>query len=812
MTSQERQPRYGRMRSDYAPEELAGQPPSIVEAAAPSQGTGRLAEQGSSSSTEAEAPAGGAPRRPRRHGQAPEPSMPTPPPPPRHGPLTPVEVATVGILGGLAVVLGVVSTILPFFQGLFQMLAAVPIAMVAVRLRPRGGVAAVAVTMLVALMLGGASSAVTVGEAALGGAVVGALLRRRVGLGAAAAAGLTLGGAIGAATLGVLWVLADLRDLVLESARVSVTGYLDLFGRWSVLTPLTDRLTRLVTLALDWWYVVVPAGVLLGVAGMVVLAFWILRIVLARLRLGSDWDPLQVVLDRQAGAARPTGSGDDPASAPDPLPIRLSGVRYRYPGAPDTAGADALRDVDLEVRDGEFTVVVGPNGSGKSTLSLVLAGAEPSAGRVERPGPVGLGRRGGTALLAQRSELQMLGETVAEDVVWGLPPEERAEVDVEDLLALVGLEGLGAARTSHLSGGQLQRLALAGALARRPRLLLSDESTAMVDPAGRADLMRILGSLPARGTTVVHVTHDPVEARGADRLIRMEAGRVISDGPVASSDAPSGTDEGVPAPAPRGARAPAEPPAPVEATPEQPWPPAAGWSIEHLWADRITHAYDVGTPWEHVVLRDVSLIVSPGEAVLITGGNGSGKTTLSRLLTGLIAPTWGRCTLGGTPVAQRVGDVAMSMQFARLQLQRPSVRLDILAAARAGTGSGADAGVRSRGRRTDDTASRPAQDRLVRSAMDEVGLPLELERRGIDQLSGGQMRRVALAGLLASEPRVIVLDEPLAGLDADSRLLLIDALERRRRRGLAIVVISHDTDGLDALCQRSLTLAEGTLS
>jgi energy-coupling factor transport system ATP-binding protein len=208
----------------------------------------------------------------------------------------------------------------------------------------------------------------------------------------------------------------------------------------------------------------------------------------------------------------------------------------------------------------------------------------------------------------------------------------------------------------------------------------------------------------------------------------------------------------------------------------------------------------------------VSLIVSPGEAVLITGGNGSGKTTLSRLLTGLIAPTWGRCTLGGTPVAQRVGDVAMSMQFARLQLQRPSVRLDILAAARAGTGSGADAGVRSRGRRTDDTASRPAQDRLVRSAMDEVGLPLELERRGIDQLSGGQMRRVALAGLLASEPRVIVLDEPLAGLDADSRLLLIDALERRRRRGLAIVVISHDTDGLDALCQRSLTLAEGTLS
>ena len=224
--------------------------------------------------------------------------------------------------------------------------------------------------------------------------------------------------------------------------------------------------------------------------------------------------------------------------------------------------------------------------------------------------------------------------------------------------------------------------------------------------------------------------------------------------------------------------------------------PAPAWTRrgEHLWADRVSHTYDEGTPWANTVLREVTLIASPGSATLVTGGNGSGKSTMSRILTGLMAPTSGRCTLGGDPMTRRVGQVALSMQFARLQLQRPSVRSDILAAARA----------------TD--LDRREADRFVRSAMEAVGLEADLERRGIDQLSGGQMRRVALAGLLASRPQALVLDEPLAGLDRDSRAQLIATLEDHRRRGMAVVVISHDTEGLDALCDRSFTLAEGVLS
>ena len=192
--------------------------------------------------------------------------------------------------------------------------------------------------------------------------------------------------------------------------------------------------------------------------------------------------------------------------------------------------------------------------------------------------------------------------------------------------------------------------------------------------------------------------------------------------------------------------------------------------------------------------------------MLITGDNGSGKTTLSRILTGLLLPTWGAVTLGGKPMERRVGDVALSMQFARLQLQRPSVRTDILAAAGHGPLVGSGVGRRK------NALSREEGDRIVADAMSLVGLDPALASNGIDDLSGGQMRRVALAGLLASNPRVLILDEPMAGLDMESRELLISVLKERRRAGLSILVISHDLEGMDALCDTHRHLREGVLT
>ena len=435
-------------------------------------------------------------------------------------------------------------------------------------------------------------------------------------------------------------------------------------------------------------------------------------------------------------------------------------------------------------------MIAGPNGSGKSTLSLVLAGAQPTSGHVIRPGDVGLGDEAGTAVVAQRSELQFLGDTVAEDIAWGMNDDERASLDLPELLHTVGLEGLEDASPRRLSGGQLQRLSLAGALARKPRVLISDESTAMIDSRGRRELLGVLHALPALGTSVIHITHDATEASSADRLIRLR------DGHIDASDAPDLLEDTYSQFTPVIERSIAAP------------QPYQGGSIDHLWVKNVGHAYDVGSPWENTVLSDVSFIVSPGQALLITGENGSGKSTLARILTGLMRPTWGECTLGGDPVSLRVGDVGLARQFARLQLQRPTVAKDILAAAKVGAAVGSSDSTR---RHRGASSTLVDSDQLVAEALAEVGLPGDLASRNVDDLSGGQMRRVALAGVLASHPKVLVLDEPFAGLDVESRRLLSDVLRKRRADGLGLIVISHDTDELIDLVDNHLHLAQGVI-
>ena len=698
--------------------------------------------------------------------------------------LTPVEVATAGALSGLAVTFGLIAAVTPVFQLFFQVATAVPLAMVSLKLRPRAAVAAFASTILLAIAVGGVATAGRSFQAALVGLIIGFLHKKRASwlpvCGVAASLGLVWGVGTGLA----FWILSDLRTLGLESIRKTLDGFLKLVGHIPHSGGFVDAGHQLGQWFVDWWWIWIPITRFIGVAFLVLAARWFLGAILNRISLDAGWDPL---LDAAARSADPR----DGAEASSPLPLTLTDVDFTYPGADHPA----LRGVTLSFERPEFTVVVGHNGSGKSTLALLLAGAEPGSGT--RQGGGVLGAVGGTALVGQRSELLVLGQSVAEDVTWGMSAQQSADLDLEELLESVGLAGLADADPRSLSGGQLQRLALAGALARSPRLLISDESTAMIDRAGRAEMLDLLASLPARGMAVVHITHDPAESARADRVVTIDGGRIVSDC-RAGEGAPLIDEAGDP--------------------PASPGPGASGLSVSslagapalikaaHLWADRVAHTYDLGTPWEKSVLRDVSLILDPGQAMLITGDNGSGKTTLSRVLTGLLVPTWGRVTLGGRPMERCVGDVALSMQFARLQLQRPSVRSDILAAAghgpRIGTGSAHRKGA----------ISREEGDRIVAEAMELVGLDPALATRGIDDLSGGQMRRVALAGLLASHPSVLILDEPMAGLDAASRDLLISVLDERRRAGLSILVISHDLEGMDSLCDTHGHLAEGVLS
>ena len=700
--------------------------------------------------------------------------------------LTPVEVATAGALSGLAVTFGLIAAVTPVFQLFFQVATAVPLAMVSLKLRPRAAVAAFASTILLAIAVGGVATAGRAFQAALVGLIIGFLHKKRASWLAVSGVAAGLGLVWGVGTGIAFWILSDLRTLGLESIQKTLDGFLKLIGNIPHSGGFVDAGHQLGQWFVDWWWIWIPITRLIGVAFLVLAARWLLGAILSRISLDEGWDPL---LDATARV------DEEPAAeASSPLPLTLTDVSFTYPGADHPA----LRGVTLSFERPEFTVIVGHNGSGKSTLALLLAGAEPGSGTCEGGGV--LGAVGGTALVGQRSELLVLGQSVAEDVTWGMNAEHIAGLDLDELLERVGLAGLADADPRSLSGGQLQRLALAGALARSPRLLISDESTAMIDRAGRAEMLDLLASLPARGIAVVHITHDPAESARADRVVTIDGGRILSDRRAGEGSAAA---DGLRI---DGAGDPPVSPAPDAPTVSSVAGAPALIKAAHLWADRVAHTYDLGTPWEKPVLRDVSLILDPGQAMLITGDNGSGKTTLSRVLTGLLVPTWGRVTLGGRPMERCVGDVALSMQFARLQLQRPTVRSDILAAAghgpRIGTGS-----VHRKG-----AISREEGDRIVAEAMELVGLDPALATRGIDDLSGGQMRRVALAGLLASHPSVLILDEPMAGLDAASRDLLISVLDERRRAGLSILVISHDLEGMDSLCDTHGRLAEGVLS
>ncbi|WP_432421086.1 ATP-binding cassette domain-containing protein [Nocardia cyriacigeorgica] len=468
-----------------------------------------------------------------------------------------------------------------------------------------------------------------------------------------------------------------------------------------------------------------------------------------------SWFVLGSVLDRLEwlpGSDRLDAPVDDRPVAPLPVTMRAAG--YRYPGA-DT---EALTGIDLTVEVGEFVAVVGHNGSGKSTLTRLLAGLPPSTGSVDRPGSAGLGHLGGTALVLQRPESQTLGVLVADDVVWGLPAVLAEQVDVDGLLGEVGLEGMGDRETAALSGGQQQRLAVAAALARRPALLIADEATSMIDPDGRRELVALLAALPKRHRmAVVLVTHHEADAAAADRVVHLAGGRAVDRLPA--------------------------------------WPKPGHDPRRHPMGEPIMqlrdirHTYHRGTPWQAPALHGVDLSVRRGEALLVVGGNGSGKSTLAWIMAGLIKPSAGRCELSGKPVTSQIGRVELAFQHSRLQLQRQTVGAEIADWGGRATGSGA-----------------------VGRALDAVGLDRSLAARSIEELSGGQAKRVVLAAIVASRPQVVVLDEPLAGLDPEGRADIVDLLARLRDSGLTLIVISHDVDDVAAICDRTVHLRAGRIA
>ncbi|HWT49062.1 MAG TPA: DUF2232 domain-containing protein, partial [Mycobacterium sp.] len=402
-------------------------------------------------------------------------------------------------MAALCAVTAIISVVVPFAAGL-ALLGTVPMALLAYRYRSRVLIAATVAAGMIAFLIAGVGGFMAVFHSAYIGGLTGTVKRNRRGKPTVIVSSLVAGFALGGVMVGALAGLTRLRHLIFDAITANVDGIATALNRAHMHGAAAD-LKRYFAVGLHYWQWVLLGQSVISVLVVSLIGWWALSRVLERMRGIPDVHKLDA-------------PADDEGVPVGPVPVRLDKVRYRYP----RAGQDALREVSLDLRLGEHVAITGSNGSGKTTLMLILAGREPTSGTVQRPGEVGLGKLGGTAVVLQHPESQVLGTRVADDVVWGLPP--GADVDVGQLLREVGLEDLAERDTGSLSGGELQRLALAAALAREPTLLIADEVTTMVDQQGRDALLGVLSGLTKRHrTALVHITHYNNEAESADRAI-----------------------------------------------------------------------------------------------------------------------------------------------------------------------------------------------------------------------------------------------------------------------------------------------------
>jgi len=434
---------------------------------------------------------------------------------------------------------------------------------------------------------------------------------------------------------------------------------------------------------------------------------------------------------------------------------RIDRLTYAYPGAPA-----ALREISLRIEEGEVVLLLGASGSGKSTLLRALAGLVPwfhggrFEGRVEVDGrdtrrarPADLA--GTVASVFQDPEDQVVLGRVEAEVAFGLEnvgtPAGEIAVLVHGALAAVGAEHLAGRRVTELSGGELQRVCLASALALEPRLLLLDEPTSQLDREGaEAFLEHALGN----GAGVVLSEQRPATAlRYADRVVFLERGRILLDAPP--DDALEWLGEHRPA-----------------------WIRQPSNNL--LLAGEETVCRVTGVSFAYGdgprVLDGASLEVRRGEIVALTGPNGCGKTTLAKLAAGLLEPH------GGS--VERTGRSTFLLQDPGRYLVRE---------------------------RADDEVALGGGLAEARCALAAVGLA-GYEARHPRDLSSGERERLALATVLVGEPDLLVLDEPTRGIDPERKLELA-ALLRAQAEERGTLVVTHDGPFAAAVADREVSLA-----
>jgi energy-coupling factor transport system ATP-binding protein len=531
-----------------------------------------------------------------------------------------------------------------------------------------------------------------------------------------------------------------------------------------------------------------------------------------------------------------------------PLP---SEAELRADRAPDDREGPVLRGVDLELPHGSFTVVMGASGGGKSTLLRTFNGIIPDFIDGSFDGDIEVLGRDATAsrvsemaadvgMVLQDYEAQLFGTSVETEVAFGpenlaVPPAD-IEGRIDAALELVGLSDLDRRREpSGLSGGQKQRLVAAGVVAMHPELLVLDEPTSDLDPKGTRDLLRVVATLTddsasdaaigsdgwAGPETIVMVTHKIEEALLADRAVLLDGGRVAKQGPIETvfTDAEALAESRVAVPPLVEAfdrlgvsddELPLLPGEAVETAREAglSWtghaaetPPAEtgrdpGAPLFSL--EDVVYAYETDRGPVRAV-DGVDLTVRAGEVLALVGHNGSGKTTLAKHLNGLHEPDAGRVVYRDRPVGEySMGEIGREVGYV---FQNPDHQI-FAATVREEVAFGPE----NFGITGDALAER------IDGAIETVGLE-GLEEADPFALSKGQRQRVALAGILATDPEVIVFDEPTTGLDAAQQDRFMDLIARlNREEELTVVMVTHDMGKVATYASRVVVLDDGSVA
>ena len=508
----------------------------------------------------------------------------------------------------------------------------------------------------------------------------------------------------------------------------------------------------------------------------------------------------------------------------------------------------ALDGVNIEVEEGQFIAILGHNGSGKSTFARhINAMLTPDEGTLYVAGMDTKDEskiweiRRNAGMVFQNPDNQIIATMVEEDVGFGpenlgVPTEEIWE-RVEKALSAVGMLEYRHHSPTKLSGGQKQRVAIAGIVAMKPKCIVLDEPTAMLDPNGRLEVINTVKELNKQEkVTVILITHHMDEVIEADKVFVMDSGHVVMEGTprevfarvdeikALGLDVPQVTDiayrltqRGIDMGqcvlsinefkerfrAVKGELSACVDNAQgvkslLENENEKTVETASGDKLL-IRAENLKYVYEEGTAYEKGALDGVSLDIREGEFIAIIGHTGSGKSTLIQHLNGLMKADSGEIYYNGENIYGKEFSlpflrkhVGLVFQYPEHQLFETTVFEDVCF------------GPKNLGLRKEEI------ENAARKAIKQVGLDESYYGKSPFELSGGEKRRVAIAGVLAMNPEVLILDEPTAGLDPKGRDSILDTLkELQQERNIAVVLVSHSMEDVARYADRLVVMSQG---